>query len=188
MFFEQYDHEPAIALARFLKTYSTKPGIWEPQRDHLAKRGVKALAALELGLPDRAWLAGETMTVADIALSRTRTRRRGRLLARARIQRSARGLPRRRRSPVMYDHERDTRTNASRSTPSSSSAWAPTSSPARRCSSSRTSGTRDLARALARASYKAGAWSVHVLYGDSHVRKAMIELGPDEALTTRRSG
>ena len=42
---------------------------------------------------------------------------------------------------------------------------------------------RDLARALTRASYKAGASYVHVLYGDSHVRKAMIELGPDEALS-----
>ena len=49
-------------------------------------------------------------------------------------------------------------------------------------------GHADLARALARASYKAGASYVHVLYGDSHVRKAMIELGPDEALSTRRSG
>jgi aminopeptidase len=44
-------------------------------------------------------------------------------------------------------------------------------------------GHRDLARALARGSYKAGASYVHVLYGDSHVRKAMIELGPDEALS-----
>jgi aminopeptidase len=44
-------------------------------------------------------------------------------------------------------------------------------------------GHRDLARALVRASYNAGASYVHVLYNDSHVRKAMIELGPDEALT-----
>jgi aminopeptidase len=42
---------------------------------------------------------------------------------------------------------------------------------------------RDLARALTRASYKAGASYVHVLYDDAHVRKAMIELGPDEALS-----
>ena len=39
---------------------------------------------------------------------------------------------------------------------------------------------RDLARALTRASYKAGASYVHMLYSDSHVRKAMIEFGPDE--------
>ena len=68
MFFEQYEHEPAIAVARFLKTYSTKPEIWEAQRENLTKRGVKALAALELGLEGRDWLAGGTMTVADIAL------------------------------------------------------------------------------------------------------------------------
>jgi len=68
MFFEQYEHEPSIAVARFLKTYSTKPEIWEAQREHLTKRGVKALAALELGLEGRDWLAGDGMTVADIAL------------------------------------------------------------------------------------------------------------------------
>jgi aminopeptidase len=39
-----------------------------------------------------------------------------------------------------------------------------------------------LARALARAAYKAGARYVDVFYVDQHVRKAMIELGPDEAL------
>jgi aminopeptidase len=39
-----------------------------------------------------------------------------------------------------------------------------------------------LARALARQSYAAGARYVDVHYGDQHVRKAMIELGPDTAL------
>jgi aminopeptidase len=42
---------------------------------------------------------------------------------------------------------------------------------------------RDLARALTRQAYRAGATYVNVLYGDAHARKAMIELGPDEALT-----
>jgi aminopeptidase len=40
-----------------------------------------------------------------------------------------------------------------------------------------------LARALARAAYAAGARYVDVMYRDQHVRRAMIELGPDEALT-----
>ena len=40
-----------------------------------------------------------------------------------------------------------------------------------------------LVRALARAAYRAGAAYADVLYRDEHVRKAMIELGPDEALT-----
>jgi aminopeptidase len=41
----------------------------------------------------------------------------------------------------------------------------------------------DLARALTRQAYRAGASYVHVLYSDMHARKAMIELGPDAALT-----
>jgi aminopeptidase len=40
-----------------------------------------------------------------------------------------------------------------------------------------------LTRAITRQAYRAGASYVHVLYGDAHVRRAMIELGPDEALT-----
>ena len=40
-----------------------------------------------------------------------------------------------------------------------------------------------LARALARAGYRAGARYVDVRYVDEHVRRAMIELGPDDALT-----
>ena len=39
-----------------------------------------------------------------------------------------------------------------------------------------------LARALAREAYGAGASYVDVRYADQHVRRAMIELGPDESL------
>ena len=41
----------------------------------------------------------------------------------------------------------------------------------------------ELARALTRQAYRAGAAYVHVMYRDGHARKAMIELGSDEALT-----
>jgi aminopeptidase len=41
----------------------------------------------------------------------------------------------------------------------------------------------DLGRALARQAYRAGASYVNVVYEDDHVRRAMIEFGPDEALT-----
>jgi aminopeptidase len=41
----------------------------------------------------------------------------------------------------------------------------------------------ELVRALTRQSYRAGASYVNVQYSDQHVRRAMIELGPDEALT-----
>ena len=39
-----------------------------------------------------------------------------------------------------------------------------------------------LARALARTAYEDGARYVDVAYEDSHVRKALVELGPEEAL------
>jgi glutathione S-transferase len=68
MFFEQYEHEPAIAVARFLKTYYGRPDVWESQREQLTKRGVKALRGLEDGLSGRAWLVGDAMSIADIAL------------------------------------------------------------------------------------------------------------------------
>jgi len=41
----------------------------------------------------------------------------------------------------------------------------------------------ELVRALTRQSYRAGASYVNVRYEDQHVRRAMIELGPDGALT-----
>jgi aminopeptidase len=41
----------------------------------------------------------------------------------------------------------------------------------------------DLARALTRQAYRAGAAYVHMRYTDAHARRAMIELGPDSALT-----
>jgi aminopeptidase len=41
----------------------------------------------------------------------------------------------------------------------------------------------DLARALTRQAYRAGASYVHVLYADAHARRALIEFGSDEALT-----
>ena len=41
----------------------------------------------------------------------------------------------------------------------------------------------ELARALTRSAYRAGAGYVDVRYADPHIRRALIELGPDEALT-----
>ena len=68
MFFEQYDHEPAIAVARFLKSYSGEPPLYEARREELLARGYRALDALERHLADRAFLVGEVITLADIAL------------------------------------------------------------------------------------------------------------------------
>ena len=113
-------------------------------------------------------------------------RRRNRALRR-RLSRGRRALPGARAQPssplkrITYDRARWT--NASSATRSSSSGSAPTSSPVRRSFCSPRSSMHELARALARQAYKAGASYVHVRYQDSHVLKAMIELGPDEALT-----
>ena len=69
MFFEQYDHEPAIAVARFWLLYSGRPP--EEFADRLPERtaaGYRALDALERQLDGRDWLVGDAMTLADIAL------------------------------------------------------------------------------------------------------------------------
>jgi glutathione S-transferase len=69
MFFEQYDHEPAIAVVRFLVAYSGWPRERYADRlPELRARGERALVAMERGLTRRDWLVGESMTLADIAL------------------------------------------------------------------------------------------------------------------------
>jgi len=68
LFFEQYDHEPAIAVARFLKTYSGRPELFEERRDELLQRGERALESMERHLDGRDWLVGDTLTIADIGL------------------------------------------------------------------------------------------------------------------------
>jgi glutathione S-transferase len=67
MFFEQYDHEPAVAVVRFLVAYSGR----EPDQvlvEQLRKQGHRALAAMERHLDGHVFLVGETMTIADVAL------------------------------------------------------------------------------------------------------------------------
>jgi glutathione S-transferase len=69
MFFEQYDHEPAIAVVRFWLAYSGRPR--EDFADRLDERvaaGYRALNALERHLDGRTFVVGDGMTLADIAL------------------------------------------------------------------------------------------------------------------------
>ena len=69
MFFEQYDHEPAIAVARFLIRYSGRPrSDFEAVLPGKHAAGYRALDAMERHLDGRSWLVGEGMTLADIAL------------------------------------------------------------------------------------------------------------------------
>ena len=68
LFFEQYDHEPAIAVARILLCFS---GRADEHAELIADRqraGRRALAAMERHLEGREWLVGDGMTLADISL------------------------------------------------------------------------------------------------------------------------
>jgi glutathione S-transferase len=68
MFFEQYDHEPAIAVARFWLSYSGRADDVRNQLPEWRAKGNRALAAMEQHLETRDWFVGDAMTVADIAL------------------------------------------------------------------------------------------------------------------------
>ena len=68
MFFEQYDHEPAIAVARFWLAYSGRPESAQDRLEGWQKQGTRALGAMETHLDGRDWFVGDAMTIADIAL------------------------------------------------------------------------------------------------------------------------
>jgi len=70
MFFEQYSHEPYIAVARFWLAYAAKEAL-EAKRSQVPEwhaRGNAALAVMETHLGRNAWFAGESYSLADIAL------------------------------------------------------------------------------------------------------------------------
>ena len=66
LFWEQYSHEPYIAVVRFKRAIAgqSKAEI-EPR---LMERGYAALARMEVGLTGRDWLVGEAVSLADLAL------------------------------------------------------------------------------------------------------------------------
>ena len=68
MFFEQYEHEPAVAVARFLLTYSGRAEQFGGLIAERQKTGLRALRAMDEHLDGRDWFVGDTMTLADIAL------------------------------------------------------------------------------------------------------------------------
>jgi glutathione S-transferase len=67
-FFEQYSHEPYVAVARFWKMYSGQPEQFDRQRERLHAGGYAALDAMEAHLADRAFLVGDRYSLADISL------------------------------------------------------------------------------------------------------------------------
>ena len=66
LFWEQYSHEPYIAVCRFHMVYQKKSK--ESREPWRVERGEKALNYMEQHLKVRNWLVGEMMTVADVAL------------------------------------------------------------------------------------------------------------------------
>jgi glutathione S-transferase len=68
MFFEQYDHEPAIAVVRFWLAYSGRPEAFASRLEERTAAGHRALAAMERHLDGRDVLVGDGLTLADIAL------------------------------------------------------------------------------------------------------------------------
>jgi glutathione S-transferase len=67
MFFEQYSHEPNLAVARFLVSISDRP-VPQEYVAGLRKAGYKALDAMERHLSSHDYLVAERYTIADIAL------------------------------------------------------------------------------------------------------------------------
>ncbi len=66
LFWEQYSHEPYVAVARFQVRYLKRdPEALDPK---LVERGEAALARLELALKDGPFLVGDRLSLADVAL------------------------------------------------------------------------------------------------------------------------
>jgi len=67
LFFEQYSHEPYIAVVRFWVAYSGAP----PAEDEIERRrrgGYAALSGMERHLSTRTFLVAERFTIADVSL------------------------------------------------------------------------------------------------------------------------
>ena len=67
-FFEQYSHEPYIAVARFIAKYL---GLPDDKKDEFKSKqagGHKALGVMEAQLKTSDYLAGNTLSIADISL------------------------------------------------------------------------------------------------------------------------
>jgi glutathione S-transferase len=68
MFFEQYEHEPSIAVARYIRHLLPPGHPREAELPRLLERGNAALAVMEAHLARRPFLVGERCSIADLAL------------------------------------------------------------------------------------------------------------------------
>ena len=67
-FYEQYSHEPFIAVARFIKRYLGMPEARRAEFEGKQAGGHKALAVMESALSASPFLVGNAATAADISL------------------------------------------------------------------------------------------------------------------------
>jgi glutathione S-transferase len=67
-FFEQYEHEPSLAVVRFWVAYSGRPEAFADRLEERRDAGYRALAVLEGHLAGRSYLVGESLTLADLSL------------------------------------------------------------------------------------------------------------------------
>ena len=67
-FFEQYSHEPYVAVARFIQFYLGLPQERLEEYRKLQKRGYKALDVMEQQLARTPYLVGEDYSIADVTL------------------------------------------------------------------------------------------------------------------------
>jgi len=68
MFFEQYSHEPYVAVARFICCYLPADHERRAELPRLRERGHQALKVMEQHLAQHTFFVGEQYTIADIAL------------------------------------------------------------------------------------------------------------------------
>jgi glutathione S-transferase len=68
MFFEQYDHEPALAVVRFWVAYSGRPEAFADRLEERTAAGYRALDAMDRHLDGRQFFVGDRLSLADIAL------------------------------------------------------------------------------------------------------------------------
>jgi len=68
MFFEQYDHEPALAVVRFWVAYSGRPEAFADRLEERMAAGYRALDAMERHLDGRQFFVGDRLSLADLAL------------------------------------------------------------------------------------------------------------------------
>ncbi|AWV07421.1 glutathione S-transferase [Lysobacter maris] len=68
MFFEQYSHEPCIAVARFICGWTPLDSPRRAELPALREKGRAALAVMERHLQSHEWFSGPAYGIADIAL------------------------------------------------------------------------------------------------------------------------